>query len=92
MATPEGKVKAHLVQRIKALKGEVRFVRWIGRNNAPDTLVMLDDTPPTLVETKAPSKDARASQQREFTRLRRYGFRVLVLATTEDIDREFPEA
>lgn len=38
--TPEGEVKAYLKERIKALGGEVRFIKWIGRNNAPDCRVM----------------------------------------------------
>ncbi len=91
MTTPEGKVKNHLRRRIKQLGGEVRFVRWIGRHSAPDTLVLLDDIPPTLVETKAKDGELSGGQKREFARLRRYGFRVLVLPTTEAIDHEFPE-
>lgn len=39
----ESQVEAYLVQRVKALGGEVRKVRWIGRNGAPDRLVMLPE-------------------------------------------------
>lgn len=91
MATPEAKIKAYLTERIVSLGGHYRFVRWIGRNHAPDLLVGLPDTPPTLVETKAPGKRPRPGQLREHKRLREdFGFRVLVLPTIEDIDREFP--
>jgi hypothetical protein len=37
----ESTVEQYLVDRVKALGGEVRKVRWIGRNGAPDRLVML---------------------------------------------------
>ena len=37
----EKDIEAYLVKSIKALGGEVRKVKWIGRNSAPDRLVML---------------------------------------------------
>jgi hypothetical protein len=37
----ESDVEAYLVERVKALGGEIRKVQWIGRNGAPDRLVML---------------------------------------------------
>lgn len=40
----ESTIEQYLVERVKALGGEVRKVRWIGRNGAPDRLVMF---PPT---------------------------------------------
>jgi hypothetical protein len=88
--TPEGKVKAYLRDRIRALGGEIRFAKWIGRSHCPDCFVMLTDYPVTLVETKAPGKRPRPGQVREIERLRKFGVRVLVLPTIEDIDREFP--
>lgn len=91
VTTPEGKVKEYLVERIRKLGGEVRFLKWIGRHGAPDTLVMLEDIPPTFVETKAPDQKPRPSQVREFERLRKYGFRVLVVDSEEQIDYEFPD-
>lgn len=36
----ESDIEAHLVKRAKKLGGEVRKVRWVGRKNAPDRLVM----------------------------------------------------
>lgn len=41
MSTPEGIVRAYLKQRVEALGGEVRALRWIGRRHAPDVFVML---------------------------------------------------
>ena len=34
-------VEEHLVKRVRELGGEIRKVKWIGRRNAPDRLVML---------------------------------------------------
>lgn len=37
----ERDVEKYLIKRVKALGGEVRKVKWIGRNSAPDRVVML---------------------------------------------------
>lgn len=37
----ERDIEDYLVKRVKAMGGEVRKVQWIGRNGAPDRLVML---------------------------------------------------
>jgi hypothetical protein len=37
----ERDIERYLVKRAKALGGEVRKVKWIGRDGAPDRLVML---------------------------------------------------
>lgn len=103
--TPEGKVKAHLIARVKALGGTVRFVKFIGRRGCPDTRVMFGsfivcnpERMPSLrnrhncwVETKA-GKDGRLSigQQREINRMRDMGETVYVLTTIEEIDNQFP--
>jgi hypothetical protein len=39
----ESTIERHLVERVKALGGEVRKVKWIGRRGAPDRLVMLPE-------------------------------------------------
>jgi hypothetical protein len=36
----EGKLRALLKKRVKAYGGEVRAMKWIGRSNAPDVLVL----------------------------------------------------
>lgn len=97
MATPESIVKNYLKERIKALGGDVRFVKWIGRNHAPDCRVMFPGgecrknlARNCWVETKAPGKRPRPGQEREIKRMRGMGEIVLVLPTKEDIDREFP--
>lgn len=66
----ERDIEARLVQRAKQLGGEVRKVQWIGRNSAPDRIVMLppdylrfqdDEQRPTTiwVELKAPGLAAK---------------------------------
>jgi hypothetical protein len=37
----ERDIEDYLVKRVKAMGGELRKVQWIGRNGAPDRLVML---------------------------------------------------
>jgi hypothetical protein len=37
----ERDIEDYLTKRVKAMGGEVRKVQWIGRNSAPDRLVML---------------------------------------------------
>lgn len=41
----EADIEKYLVSRVKALGGKVRKVKWIGRNGAPDRLVMLPGVP-----------------------------------------------
>lgn len=90
--TPEGKVKQYLCDRVIALGGHYRYVKWLGRNHAPDLMIKVPGAPVTLVETKAPGKRPRPGQVREHQRLRDlFDFRVLTLPTCEDVDREFPE-
>lgn len=47
----ERDIEKYLVERVKALGGEVRKVKWIGRNGAPDRLVMLPVLPMVREET-----------------------------------------
>lgn len=51
----EREVEAYLVKCVKALGGEVRKVKWIGRRNAPDRLVMLPSRDTGLAMTSARS-------------------------------------
>ena len=50
MSLREWDIEKHLVERVKALGGEVRTVKWIGRRGAPDRLVML---PATWIKPRA---------------------------------------
>lgn len=66
----ESDIEAYLNKRVKELGGESRKVKWLGRNSAPDRIVMLpqrpaqinrfgDSTSPDVtiwIEVKAPGK------------------------------------
>lgn len=45
----ESDIEKRLIDRVKALGGEVRKVKWVGRAGAPDRLVML---PPLEINQK----------------------------------------
>ena len=81
----EQTVEAYLVERARALGGEVRKIKWIGRRGAPDRLAMLPGR--TLwVELKAPGEKAKPHQVRERERMRRMGQRVEVVDSFERVD------
>lgn len=93
----ERDVERYLVQRVKALGGEVRKVQWIGRRGAPDRIVMLPEylmpcgqnirrARLIWVELKAPGKPAEAYQLREHERIRKMGQRVEVVDSYARVD------
>lgn len=92
----ENTIEQYLVEQVKAKGGEVRKVKWIGRNGAPDRLVMLPKTGRTIlgfptgctiwVELKAPGEKCRPHQIREHERMRRMGQRVEVVDSFEGVD------
>ena len=90
-------IEQHLVERVKALGGEVRKVQWIGRRGAPDRLVMLPDRftlnpdrwikPKSIwVELKAPNVTPEPHQLREHERMRGLGQRVEVIDSIEGVE------
>ncbi len=96
----ERDIEKHLVQRVKALGGEVRKVEWVGRRGAPDRLVMrpvLSYKKPVLdwllnwkggvyVELKAPGVKPEGYQLREHARMRKMGQRVVVIDSIEGVE------
>ena len=94
----ERDIEKYLVRRVKELGGEVRKVQWIGRNGAPDRLVMVpamkDFSAPVVyhyprtiwVELKAPGQKAKPHQRREHERMRAMGQRVVVIDSIEGVD------
>jgi hypothetical protein len=80
----ESQIETYLVQRVKALGGEVRKVKWIGRNSAPDRIVMLPDNS-FWAELKAPGEKPTAAQYREHERMRKMGQRVEIIDCIERI-------
>ena len=84
----ESKVEAHLVAVVRAIGGEIRKAKWIGHNGCPDRFVMISGQQ-IWVELKAPGLKAEAHQEREHNKMRSMGCTVVVLDTTEKIDRYF---
>lgn len=80
----ESQIEKSLVQQVKALGGEVRKVKWIGRNSAPDRLVLIKDNS-FWAELKAPGEKPTPAQAREHERMRRMGQRIEVIDSIERI-------
>ena len=94
----ESKIEDHLKKCAKRAGGETRKVKWIGRRNAPDQLVMLPErTAPAYnsvgssfyVELKAPKKGPTAAQAREHRRMRACNLKVFVASTIEEVEELF---
>lgn len=88
----ERDIEAYLVERVKALGGEVRKVQWIGRRGAPDRVVMCPRLEPVFgsstiwVELKAPGEKAKPHQVREHQRMRAMCQCVEVVDSMEQVD------
>lgn len=93
----ERDIERYLVQRVKALGGEVRKVKWVGRGGAPDRLAMLPPLAqhsalvspfriPIWIELKAPGVAPEPHQLREHTRMRDMGQRVEVVDSFARVD------
>lgn len=98
--TPEGLVKKQCVDFVEnEMLGEVRQVQWIGRKNAPDTVIMCrfrnrhgDWMPTVWVEFKRPGGGAsfpsnahERAQYREHKRMRGQGQTVLVIDSLQQL-------
>jgi len=84
----ENAIEQYLHNRVKELGGDYRRIAWIGRNNAPDDLLLLQGQH-MLVECKRPGEKPRPGQEREHERLRAAGLQVHVVSTFEEIDALF---
>ncbi len=85
----ESQIEKYLIERTKALGGECRKLRWIGRNGAPDRIVMLPgllNARVIFIELKAPGEKCRPHQIREHERMRHMGQRVEVVDSFEGVD------
>jgi hypothetical protein len=85
----ERDIEKYLVATVKALGGEIRKLRWIGRVGAPDRVAMLPDGRLFWIELKRSGASAEAHQAREHARMLRMGQRVLVLDTFDKIEGAF---
>lgn len=80
----ERDIEAYLVKRVEEIGGEVRKLKWIGRNGAPDRLVMYAG--PVFVELKRPGEDLEDHQKREHDRMFAKGCEVVMLNSFTAID------
>jgi len=95
----ERDIEHYLAKRVKAMGGEVRKVKWIGRRGAPDRLVMLPvhqalgawswPGATIWVELKAPGKKTEPHQAREHARMRAMGQCVAVVDSLAGVDALF---
>ena len=83
--TPEGKIAAYLVRRVKELGGQQRKVEWSGRTGAPDRLVMFPRSF-AFVELKAPGEKPKPHQVREIELMNRCGLPTYVVDSKEGVD------
>jgi hypothetical protein len=81
----EKTIEMQLVKAVKNMGGRaVKFVSP-GLDGMPDRLVLLPKGRVAFVEVKAPGKKPRALQEARHGMLRRLGFRVYVLDSTNKI-------
>lgn len=88
MGRPEAKIEDYLVERVKALGGEQRKLKWVGRDGAPDRLVWFTFPEVGMIEVKREGPQGRLehSQKRELPRMAAAGWPVYVVASKNDVD------
>ena len=84
--TRESVIEKYLTAQIEAAGGFTRKLKWIGRNGAPDRLVLLPGGWLAFVELKAPGKKPEPHQARELARLEVMGQRVHVIDSLLAVD------
>lgn len=91
MGAPEAKIENYLRKRVKAERGQIRKLSWLGRRGAPDDFVWWPGPRFAFVECKAPGGVLSTLQVREIGRLRDDGFKVYVAYSYEDVDAMIAE-
>lgn len=79
MKSLESVVEKNLTRRVEELGGITYKLSPAGRVNKPDRLVLLPKGKMIFVECKRPGEKPRDGQLREHERLRRLGYKVVVL-------------
>lgn len=82
----ESDIEDYLVDAVRFLGGETRKVQWIGRNGAPDRVVMLPDGRLLWIELKQKGKSPAPIQLREHAKMARCGQHVYVIDSMEGVD------
>lgn len=89
----ESDVEDYLVKRVKELGGLVHKVQWIGRDKAPDRVLLLPGSTTFWVEVKSPAKGPtfpsnahERGQAREHAAMRAAGAVVVVVHSYHMVD------
>ena len=88
--TPEGKIEAALVRRVKSLGGTAEKFTSPARRSVPDRLVTLPGGRVIFVELKAPGKEPTDKQAKDHERRMDLGCDVRVIDNLDDANA-FPE-
>lgn len=86
MGTAEAIVETYLLRRVAELGGETRKLQYVGRNGAPDRMLLFPGGRVFFVECKRPKGKAEKHQLRELESLKGLGFVAVVIDTKEDVD------
>lgn len=74
-----------MIFKLQKIGVSTRKVKWIGRDGAPDRLILADGG--IWVELKAPGEKPRANQKIELETLTKAGMRSCVVDSIEQIDK-----
>jgi hypothetical protein len=85
----ERDIENHLIDLAERYKWLLRKIRYIGRNGAPDRMLINPDGQITFVELKAPGKKPRPLQGREHLKLVQYGQRVVTIDSIKGVEDLF---
>jgi hypothetical protein len=85
----ESKIEKYFCREVKKRGGEVRKVKWLDRNGAPDRVAFFPGHAAIWIEFKAPGKKLRPEQKREHKRLNKVGQIVKVIDSKRAVDNFF---
>ena len=88
--SPERKFEKRLTELAKKHGWYCRKVKWIGRNGAPDRLLITLGGVVIWVELKSPGEEPEALQKIEHALLRKVHQTVVVIDSMEGVERLFP--
>jgi hypothetical protein len=89
MRVREKSIEKYLVRKVAEEGGDIRKVKWINHNGAPDRIVFLPGHLAFWVELKSPGKKLEPHQEREHRRMRRFGEKIFVIDSFEKVDELF---
>lgn len=85
----ERDIENHLIDLAEKHNCLLRKMRWVGRNGAPDRMLIKPEGEVIFVELKAPGKSPAPLQERELHRLAAYGQRVEIIDSIEGVEELF---